>query len=415
MSLEKGSDDLNELTDFEAFLENDFNAMEFANELILATNTNYDNELDLTTPSKRLGYDLNEVDKRVVTLAGDNYEILMKEVNKLDDVQMHFQLLNPSLTQVNKSFSKLDKDIVKPYTEAMELHGALKRIHTTSTLLRSATYFIHLIQNLEEASNNEMIGQSPFRDLVKACNHYNSLKKHLNDSPYLKSLKIVRDYDSILQTHKLKFQDVCRLNFKNFKPTTDQGIIANILIAYSIISPEGLCNSVQQFLNDQVSISLNILSKTLTSPRNFENAFKDVTNKGLIISKISTKMSQLSWSVNTNNVSISSSNSNQNNDSNTNNSPGTMLEEVSKILDLQSFLSAFWRDIATGFESKLKETLNRGGPVAKSLRTYGTSIRNSIKHNILSSDFSETMKEDGIEARMMLNSVNALDKDNTRR
>lgn len=54
-----------DLSDFESFLSEDFNALDFANDLILSTNNFDDTAIDLATPAKRLGYDLKEADKRI--------------------------------------------------------------------------------------------------------------------------------------------------------------------------------------------------------------------------------------------------------------------------------------------------------------------------------------------------------------
>lgn len=52
--------------------------------------------------------------------------------------------------------------------------------------------------------------------------------------------------------------------------------------------------------------------------------------------------------------------------------------------------------------------MNRGGPVAKSLSSYKEQIRASIIKKVTQSDAS--ISKDGIEVRMMLNSVSTLER-----
>ena len=66
----------NDLEDFEAYLEPDFDAINFANSLVISTNGHDNNQLDLRTPLKKLKYDLVELDKRMKWISSTNYESL---------------------------------------------------------------------------------------------------------------------------------------------------------------------------------------------------------------------------------------------------------------------------------------------------------------------------------------------------
>ena len=73
----------NELEDFEAFLEPDFQLTQFANDLLLATNGSDGPELDLLTPIKKLKFDIDECNKRMSTISANNYETLVANFTKI--------------------------------------------------------------------------------------------------------------------------------------------------------------------------------------------------------------------------------------------------------------------------------------------------------------------------------------------
>ncbi|CDK27375.1 unnamed protein product [Kuraishia capsulata CBS 1993] len=385
-----------DFSDFESFLGDDFNALEFANDLILSTNNIDDTSIDLATPAKRLGYDLKEADKRIKQTASDNYPELIQSITRLDKVKSTIGTVKPSLDHLNVSYARLDNDVVKPYEEAMTLHTALKRIHATSTLLRSVTYFIYLVQQVEEHFKMELLTEIPYIHLLKCCKSQYDLRQHLVESPSLKSLKLVRDYDDVVQERQQRVIDISQTSIRKFNAETPDNVMINSLLSLAISSPEALYNAFQQLVSNQALTSLNILTRTLTSPRSFENAMKDVAQKGRLISKVSKVMSNIRWPL-------------SDRDEDTSTKHVSMLNQLSNVLELQDLLSSFWKDVATAFEPKFKDTMQRGGPVAKSLRAYSDSIKLSIRECVTNSSYGEPLREDGIEVRMMLNSVNSLD------
>ncbi len=50
------------------FLDENFSPIKFSNSLILATNNPNEKELDLHTPMKRIGYDIDDINKKIEKL-----------------------------------------------------------------------------------------------------------------------------------------------------------------------------------------------------------------------------------------------------------------------------------------------------------------------------------------------------------
>ncbi|OWB86096.1 hypothetical protein B5S33_g4777 [[Candida] boidinii] len=435
-----------DLTDYESYLDPDFKSTEFANELVMATNNSDDSNLDLSTPMKRLQFDLKDIDKKLKKLSNDNYIELIKNFNKLDELNVAVKIIDPSISLLNNSYDRLNNEIAKPYDEALTLHSALKRLHTTSTLLRSSTYFLYLIQQIEESfsllqarinklqikshlqqtqqnyyqqqqnqhNQQYQIQDDPesFKLLLRCCKNQYSLRQHLSESPFLKSLKLVRDYELFLKDRNLKALEICTSNIKSFNLNTSEAAMSNIILSLIYLSPETLYNLIQQILSTQTVSSISFLVHTLNSPKSFNSIMSDVMERAKYVSKLQTVMGKVTWPLSETEATHQPNGKDEDILNNNNNSiTGRMsiLKKVTKILELQDILSTFWKDVAVGFEPKLRETMNKGGPVAKALRTFSEQIKNSIKANVVASGYIKPLKDDSIEVRMMLNSVRSLD------
>ncbi|GME66803.1 unnamed protein product [[Candida] boidinii] len=435
-----------DLTDYESYLDPDFKSTEFANELVMATNNSDDSNLDLSTPMKRLQFDLKDIDKKLKKLSNDNYIELIKNFNKLDELNVAVKIIDPSISLLNNSYDRLNNEIAKPYDEALTLHSALKRLHTTSTLLRSSTYFLYLIQQIEESfsllqarinklqikshlqqtqqnyyqqqqnqhNQQYQIQDDPesFKLLLRCCKNQYSLRQHLSESPFLKSLKLVRDYELFLKDRNLKSLEICTSNIKSFNLNTSEAAMSNIILSLIYLSPETLYNLIQQILSTQTVSSISFLVHTLNSPKSFNSIMSDVMERAKYVSKLQTVMGKVTWPLSETEATHQPNGKDEdilNNNNNSTTGRMSILKKVTKILELQDILSTFWKDVAVGFEPKLRETMNKGGPVAKALRTFSEQIKNSIKANVVASGYIKPLKEDSIEVRMMLNSVRSLD------
>ncbi|CAM9024825.1 unnamed protein product [Wickerhamomyces anomalus] len=340
-----------DLSDYDTFLEPDFNPISFANDLLLATNSSQ-NELDLSTSIKRVKFDINNIDLNLEKISTDDHDNLIKEIHKSITSKELFQQITPQLDHVNSSYQRLEKDIIDPYKEATKIQDALKKLHSTSYLLRSVTEY-------------EPIAIERTRSLLQLLK--NSIK-----SIDERSIKSKSDIEL-----KETFQSL------------------------ALLDKSELYNSIRELLSTNVIISVNFLTRVLNSPRNLENALDEVAKKGTLISKISKVLDQIDLNSITDVESLSTSSQN-------NISKKSLLNDLLDSLEIVNLLSVFWRDVAKKFELKFKETMNRGGPVAKSLSSYKEQIRASIIKKVTQSDAS--ISKDGIEVRMMLNSVSTLER-----
>ncbi|KAG7879193.1 hypothetical protein KL905_003413 [Ogataea polymorpha] len=384
------------MSEYAAYLE-DFDPLKYANELVVSTNNVEESELDLTTSIKRLQFDLKDVEKRLQKTASENYTTLISELDTAEELHNTIQLIKPSLKQVNASYARLETEILQPYNESSNLHSALRKIHQTSNLLRSSTYFIYLISRIEEIDKTDQeLNKKPFKSLISLARLLNQVKIHLADSPFLKSLKLVRDYESFQQLQTAKVMDICNTHLKNLSLSYDAQSMLNLINALSIMSSESFYNQLQQLLSLKIAAAINLIIKNLNNTKSLDRVFAEVSASGRLINQLEKVMKSNKWQ-------------DANNTKDTQPSTLTIYEKVNSVLQFGSSLGTlFWKDTAIGVEPKFKEIVTRGGPIARNLRQLKEEIKNFIKNAVLDS-FDGDRGPECLEVRMMLNSVVSLD------
>lgn len=381
----------NDMEDYEALLEPSFNPTSFANDLLVATNSTR-NELDISTAIKRVRFDINNIDLQLDKISAEDHEALIRELHSDVTKKQLFAQLDSPMDHINTSYQRIEKDLSVPYNKAVKTQEVLKKIHTTSYLLRSVTYFLHLIQQITEIQSSPHFAQSVSNNskaLFKLANLHNQLKAHISENSSLKSLKIIRDYEPIgfeqqRQLRELINSQIKAINDKTLDTIPHPTLRITFQALYSI-DPQAPVTTIATLLSNNVAISVNTLTRVLNSPRNISSALDEVFRKAQFISKLSIILGTTTVDTTKN-----------------------LLLEIQQQLELNSLVSGFWRNVAKKLEPKFRETMQRGGPVAKSLISYKDQIRTLMKRAVMESD--ESFKSEGVEVKMMLNAVASLDR-----
>ncbi|ODV83071.1 hypothetical protein CANARDRAFT_9928 [[Candida] arabinofermentans NRRL YB-2248] len=398
---------MTDLSDYETYLNDEtFNPIQFANELILSNNNNtsddYDYDtLDLETPIKRLKFDLKDLNNKLLKQSNENYTSLLIEFDKLESFQHNIlNDLKSSLQSINSSYNRLQLEILKPYNDANSLHLALKKLHQTSNLLRSSIYFIYLISKIEEINKSDFeLNKKPFINLLNLSKLLSNLKNHLIDSNHLKSLKLIRDYESFQQIQLFKIIEITNSQFKQLKldDNLDNELsILNLIYSSCLTSPETFFNQLQQLLSLKINQSIQLIVKNLNNTKSLDKIFKEVSKSGLLISTIDTILINNKWFDNNNKSSTTI----------------TIFDKISEKLQLNSssLIMLYWKDIAVGIEPKFKDIINKGGPISKNLKLIYNDLKLIIIDSVLKSfdDSNNEKTVDCLEVKMMLNSINSL-------
>lgn len=367
----------NELEEFEAFIEPDFNAIKFANNLLLATNNKDETELDLDTSMKRLKFDLTESQRRMSTIASSNQDMWMYCLSQIEKSKYVLDnQVNPSMTSVNNSFDRLKREILEPYDEAVKINNALKKLHTTLDLIRGANFIMTIMQQLDEVeklSNTEDNGKSLIR-LAKLHLHISQIyEKEVKGSNHegasLLSIKLIRDFEGIHITKKRDFErDRANLianetsHASSFNSTNIT--LQNNLIALFTIDEKEFYEVLQRTtINKQTQSSLNQLTRSLQSPRNFIVIIREVkASSNEFLEKLIHLLT---------NCTTSSLERNPDNSKN-------LLEKFQKYLGTESLAQYYWKGLSYRFKKNIVAIMARGGPIAKNLKVYYEGIKNTI-------------------------------------
>ena len=391
----------NDLEDFEAYLEPDFDAINFANSLVISTNGHDNNKLDLRTPLKKLKYDLVELDKRMKWISSTNYESLTLNCAQIEQYKTILNdRINPQLVTINRPFEKIRKEILEPFDDAVKLNNALKNLHQTLELLRTASFFVFIIQQLEELQGSAAATGGGDADVVRASRLYLQLMNlyesatspnesaKSDHSTNIMSIKLIRDYRATAITKRQSLIHQCSmlinsetnrstsLNVKNLK-------LCHNLQALHILDPNEFYQVLDKStIQRQVSTSGNQLAKALQSPRNFTAIMTEVQQSS---SNYFDKLDEVltRW-----NLPHDSSNK----------SDESLLLVLLNHYKADSLLSIFWQKLAQQLKRNIVATMARGGPIAKNLKVYSQGLKNSIEDNFA----NDTIKQGILDALSMI-------------
>ncbi|KAL6449564.1 COG5 Conserved oligomeric Golgi complex subunit 5 [Candida maltosa Xu316] len=337
---------LDELEDFETYLESNFEPQNFANELIVATNGRDNSELDLITSIKKLKFDIDECDKRMNKISSSNYDSLISNFQQIADFQSILNnRLNPNLERIYGPMNRIKNEVIKPYDDAVSLNNALKRIHLTLELLR----------------NTNLVRLAKLHTQIKEL--YGSATKEKSSEINVLSIKIIRDYQANATSKRATLINQCTntvsgdfnhlstLEYKNSK-------LQSSLCALYILDPIEFYNAFDRStISRQVQQSVNQLTRALQSPRNFTAIISEVKeSSGEYFTKLTDVLTN--W--------------------NTGVDDHTLLETILSHYKVESLSVLFWTKLNQKFKKNIVAAMARGGPIAKNLKVYSQGIKASV-------------------------------------
>ncbi|SCU86672.1 LAFA_0E02344g1_1 [Lachancea sp. 'fantastica'] len=379
------------LEDFEQYLEPDFSAIKACTGLLKSTHTDIDsNELDLLTSIKKVRYALNEVDRRSEEVIRTNPVHLIDSLDDRAKARAKTQdSLGPSIEYLKMSYSRLEKDVLEPHEEALQLQSALSKIHQTSSVLRDVLIFLHLLRQVIglTSPNSKEDQASPEQTLLALASTHSQLQTTLASNPNLRALRLVKKHESetLTPSRRETLKLMGDLLASNYSGETSKSAHSKfesaqpLLLALHKLSPKDFVSTIDKVVLSRINSSSQGLSKTITSIRNFatalENALQDAQNVLLLQNTLSTT------------------------------STGTLslLSEYISHKKYDSLLDMFWSRVSKAFKRDFETSYTRGGPVGKSLAAHSSSIVQSMQRT-LSSD--PAAANHGLES--MLDSVSIL-------
>lgn len=418
-----------ELSEYGSYISRNFNAAEIANELLLETNNTTESTIELDTAIKKLGFDSNDVNNKVEANIRANSKTLIEEFNQVKVFKEEAELVRPSVNQLNNLFERLDREIINPYNECMNLQMGLKKIHQTNKLLRSLTFVVHLLSRIEGIDKSEnSLATKPCKNLYNLSVLLKEFSGYASNSN-LNLIKIVRDYVQFSKILTQRCKTVIQAQIKNLlkfpiqqyinapsnigipnNSSDNEKLISNLLSSAMLIDNDNLPNHIELIYTASTKYSVNLILRNLNNTKYLPSYIRSLENPAKVIKDLEKSMKSIVW--------ISSEASNLDKDG----KDLTMWDyvvklESFKLLDTEemssiSLVDKFWREIALGVDSGVKEVVNRGGPIVKNLKDIKQQLENEVKSVVKNSyTASESLTNtEKLEIRMMLNSVTNFEK-----
>lgn len=404
---------MDELKDFDNVLQDSFNPIKFANDLLLMTNNGSSNDtneesqspknvIDLDTSIKRINFDLNEVDKLYEGTLSQNSSILINQMyeSRQNNDNISKSLLE-SLNFVESSYERLNNEVLKPYELTQKLQSTLNKVHQTSTLLRDSLLYLHIFNmiktltpQLTSINNNTKsstlvdkrqkndengIGNNNDKAFLhlKLSSLYYQLQLTLEKNINLNSLTRIKNLQSDwIKTNKrqliknlsnILYQYCNYLNGskKERKQLDDLNqLICKLARSLFLLSPNDFNSSINRFMESLITVNSQLLIKTINNVKEFPSALSKVTKNVESLNILQDLLSTVTIDTLTqkNLISIIL----------INNSSSSSLSANSSLEDIH------WMKVSQLFKKELEISFNRGGPVGKNLLKNKSFLKDTM-------------------------------------
>ncbi|KAF7542962.1 hypothetical protein G7Z17_g11130 [Cylindrodendrum hubeiense] len=397
-------DDEPSYIDYETFLDPGFSPASFANTLVVATNNPNDTPLDLSTPLSRVLFDAQEIDSHIDVLTTRSAVPLLQYTQHQSQASKHIITeLDGQIKSLNDSYRQLEKEVINKHAEADEVRQVALRLWETLRLGRSVGRCLQLGRQLEiQHSELELVsgssGKEDHRALVRCSYTIISLREILDrkaqgEEGYgLQRVDAIRSLqDTVTTPIERSVRETSERIVREFSiPTTatfTQGEDAkakmlSALTALYLLSPtlglradkwvpRTLLQSLETYIRSALQASITALSRSLGQLPSLDKALAEVTARCQNIVSLETILE----SIKTPSHPLLPASSQQ--------TQTNLLQHLLAHLETGSLPSFFWRTMASSLANRVQDIVNRGGVVARTLRTHKATVGDAIKHAVV--------------------------------
>ena len=181
-----------------------------------------------------------------------------------------------STEYLSMSYNRLQNEVLEPYENALKLQTVSSKIHQTSTLLRSSLIYVHMISQLQQIPlepDNDAEDQLS-RGLKIAAIH-SQLKISIEENPNLKTLQLIKKCEDEIVAPKrqelLKYlsSNLTRDCLNNHKLENNSKRVLTLIKSLHTLSPIDFVGTIDKVLLAKIQTTTQVLSRTITSIRNF--------------------------------------------------------------------------------------------------------------------------------------------------
>ncbi|KAL6948710.1 hypothetical protein ACO0QE_001183 [Hanseniaspora vineae] len=391
--------------DFEEYLDDSFNSIQFSNSFLKATNQSSKDTIDFKTPIKKLTYDLEEIESRLEICVKSNYQLLISQLKETDENSQKLQkALVPSLDYIELSYNRLNNQVLGPYERATKLQLALNKIHQTNTLLRAFLNFSSLILQAQTLDIEKILVQdidwkkTDTQEVIATLSNLTAVHQQIDlslTSEDLSKIQLVQqaiqDFVSPQKLLLVKRVNELIIKFMELSYTQINGLQDQLLPLVSslyVLSPSQLFVTIDNIIKSKSSLSAQILNKSITSIKDFESKVEICTgshmktiiffenqvlkacngsNRGVSASDGNFTSFGAPLSISGSSTTLSSSSSSLINSSNVLSKFLNYYAKIKPTFKATSLLFIFWQKIAQMFQQEFEINMKRGGPVGKAL------------------------------------------------
>ncbi|KAG9256719.1 Golgi transport complex subunit 5-domain-containing protein [Emericellopsis atlantica] len=387
--------------DYETFLDPNFKPAAFANSLVVATNNPNDSTLDLSTPLSRVLFDAQEVDSHIDSLTTRSAIPLLQYTQEQTSASARIvDELDAQIKTLNDSYKQLEKEVVDKHAEADEVRQVALRLWETLRLARSVGRCLQLGRQLEVQHAD--LGRSGAGDdqaaLVRCSYTILSLREILEKRAQgeegfgLNRVDAVRSLqDTVINPIERSVRDTAERTLRDFAITNSMTFaqgeearenMASAMATLYLLSPlvtlkaekwtpRYLLVALESYIRTALQTSVTILSRALSQLPTLERALLEVSAKcqhivALEIILEATKAPS---------HPLLPPDARQ--------SQVPLLQSIYAHLETSSLPSYYWRTMASNLASRVQDIVNRGGVVARTLKSNKSNVGDAIRHAVL--------------------------------
>ncbi|KAF5004886.1 hypothetical protein FDECE_8629 [Fusarium decemcellulare] len=396
--------------DYETFLDPEFSPASFANSLVVSTNNPNDTPLDLSTPLSRVLFDAQEIDSHIDVLTTRSAVPLLNHTQEQNQASKHIVAeLDGQIQSLNDSYRQLEKEVIDKHAEADEVRLVALRLWETLKLGRSVGRCLQLGRQLEVqhselelpgngTSTATSSGREDHRALVRCAYTILSLREvldrkapgeegfGLNRVDAVRSLQdtvitpIERSVRERAERIIREFSVQSTSTFAQVDETKSRTISA--LTALYLLSPTAgfkpdkwiprlLLQTLETYIRTALQASITALSRSLGQLPTLEKALAEVMSK---CQNIVSLEAVLETTKPPSHPLLPATHQ----PSQTN-----LLQFLLSHLETGSLASFFWRTMASSLATRVQDIVNRGGVVARTLRTNKNTVGDAIRQAVV--------------------------------
>ncbi|KAH7327808.1 golgi transport complex component Cog5 [Stachybotrys elegans] len=382
--------------DYETFLSPDFTPAAFANSLVIATNNPNDTPLDLSTPLSRVLFDAQEVDSHIDQLTTRSAVPLLQHTQQQTNASTRILTeLDAQIKSLNDSYRQLEKEVIDKHAEADEVRQVALRLWETLRLGRSVGRCLQLGRQLE-IQHAELAASSEDHGALVRCSYTILSLREILDSKApgeeghgLGRVDAIRALqDAIITPIERSIRETSERLVREFAApanmTFSQGEesrlrVVSAMSALYLLSPtlgaksekwtpRLLLQSLETYMRSALQTSIVSLARSLGQLPTLEKSLAEVTSKcqnivslELILENTKPPSHPLV----------------------THQKAANLLQPLLGHLETGSLPSYFWRTMASSLSTRVQDIVNRGGVVARTLKSNKSNVGDAIRQTVI--------------------------------